>query len=123
MSHENKGTLTSLLMSLEIPLSLSCDNHTVLFQLDQSSIGVYNLERREMFGKLENCIDGIIVKLQHFLLCLGTLTTLAITYKYDYIIAGSTKGDISILDLTDGKRVYMIENAHKSKHLIWKLIQ
>lgn len=98
----NKQLLTNLLVSPEIPLAISYDNTYVLFQLNPNSIGVYNFERKELTSNFENCVEGV-------------LTALAITHKYDYVITGSARGTLSILDITDGKKIYIIEAAHACK--------
>ena len=55
----NTTPVTTLLVHPEIPLILSQDNKFAIFQLDTCSIGLYNIDLREIVSKIENCVDGL----------------------------------------------------------------
>jgi len=98
----NTTLVTNLVVHPEIPLVLSRDNKFAIFQLNTCSIGLYDIELREVYTKIENCIDGI-------------LTSFAITERYNYLIAGSSKGSIIVLDLNSSQKIFTLENVHSCK--------
>ena len=57
-SIENKILVTTLLVSPEIPLCVSINDKIALFQTSTNSIGVFDINRRELCAKLENITEG-----------------------------------------------------------------
>jgi len=57
-SISNNTLVAILLVHPEIPLALSQDNQIAIFQLNTNSIGLYNIELRDVSSKIENCVDG-----------------------------------------------------------------
>ncbi len=105
-SVSNPTLVTTMLVHPEIPLILSQDNKIAIFQLNTNSIGLYDIELREISSKIENCVEAV-------------LTCFAITEKYNFLFTGSSKGSITIIDLNSSKKVSTIENVHSCKNF-WK---